>query len=146
MGFFRRTFPQRCGNFDIGESGRNFPSSNFSLICELLWVFSIPIHDVWWWCWRRRTLFCAFFSLFRWLLLFNSQPIVYFFHYVALFISLQRFHTSHLSIEMNWRDWCNKIAKEEKPGIIFSLFCIENMENHHRKRCGGIWRCVFLRF
>lgn len=58
----------------------------------------------------------------RWLLLLNSEPIVYFFHYVAVFAELRRFHGSHLPIEMNWWDWCNKNcgAKKKSRG---SFFC-----------------------
>lgn len=94
--------------------------------------------------------FCQPF-LSRWLLLFNSQPIVYFFHYVAVFAELRRFHGSHLPIQMNWWDWCNKNcgAKKKSRGSFFSLhiFCFseKNMENHHRTMCSGVGCAPFLR-
>lgn len=62
-----RTFPQHCGNFNRQKVPVISHHWNFSLICELLWVFPILKHDAWWWWWRRTTLGgtlrCSFFRL-----------------------------------------------------------------------------------
>lgn len=92
--------------------------------------------------------FCQPF-LSRWLLLFNSLPIVYFFHYVAVFAELRRFHGSHLPIQMNWWDWCNKNcgAKKKSRGSFFSLhiFCFSEKKYGKSSSNNVLWRwlCAF---
>lgn len=87
---------------------------------------------------------CLFASLFRWLLLFNSQPAnCLFFHYVAHFFLLLRL--TSFSGEMNWWDLSNKIMKEEKPGItLLRLFCIHRKYGKSSSANVGGCGAVFL--
>lgn len=131
---------------------KTFPLSFFSpLICEVLWVSPIPIHDACWWCWRgpsasrgrnccSAAFLCLFCSLLRWLFIVQQPANCLFFPLWSTFFSFIVSMARILAHSWTEGFWCNKIMRKKSckvGGSLFRslLFCIENMENHHRKIC-----------
>lgn len=81
----------------------------------------------------RNFVMCLFQSLSVAFIvrLFNSQPIVYFFHYVAVFP--HRVSMAYIIFLWKWIGGICVIELWESQASFFFLFCIENTENHHWK-------------